>query len=539
MNTQSHSFEFFGIEIHDHSLWEVDRTLKVVEMMEKRGYNALILHENDLLDACTQLDGSANFGVADLRWKKVSNRLAWLSKLIRKLDAFGAKLFLEIKEPSYHDYIFEIYPELINDAGHIDPTSPVWTEFCGRKTAQILEHLPKLGGFIVNLSSPESRVSLQDYLADHSIEINLDEWLDRMIDAFYQPLQKAGKDLYVRDFAYTKDLQRRTLSAIDRKNGTVGASIKITPHDYFPRFANNAIAHEVGAPKLIEFEAFGEHMGWGLIPNCRVQEFIDRMDFVRDIKAKGAFIRISWEAITGPHAAETLSDVNIFAMAAIMRGANNADNIIQQWLNERYGLAPTHHAAKIISDALLQSWHVIAAAYWNDGVFPRHSRLPSSWQEGWHSIMTAGMGNRHMKASPEGIEDFPMQDSDIEALFKDKEQAVKIADAAWDNIRAILSSVPPQLAADLHDSFEWLPLYARKFEYATKGTVYAAKNPNLYQQELKTIRLALEALADMAEQRLLLKDNAPHSLGVLFDPHHIRRFAQSLDFQPAKQAKSA
>lgn len=513
------AFRFFGLEVHDHSIWEVDRMMAAVETMRRYGYNALILHENDLLDACTQITGAANFGVSDLRWKKVANRLAWMQRLVDRLDAIGAKLFLEIKEPSYHDYIFEIFPDLIDAEGRVDPTSPRWTEFCALKTRQFLESVPGIGGFIVNLSSPESRVSLQDYLADRGREIDLDEWLDRMISAFATPLLDAGKQIYVRDFAYTKDLQGRTLRAIDRCGGRVGASIKITAHDYFPRFPANAIAREVTAPKLIEFEAFGEHMGWGLIPNCRVQEFIDRMAFVREVGAEGAFIRISWEAITGPHALDTLSDVNVYAMAAIMRGETDATAIIEDWLEKRYNLQ-RGNASAALAGCMLQSWHVVAAAYWRESVFPRHSRLPASWQEGWHSMLTSGMGNRHLH-----VTDFRISPEEKLELFDEKEKAVALADDLWRQAEALLPQLPAELARQVEGSFSLLPMYARMFDFATRGTIMAAEG---VADGLADLRAALDGIADQAASVLKARPDAPHSLGVLFDPAHIRTFARSL-----------
>ena len=69
-----------AMEIHDLSLWEPSRVLPAIDAMERWGYNALVLHQNDLLDACTQIGLAANYGVADLRLKKVRNNTAWLNR---------------------------------------------------------------------------------------------------------------------------------------------------------------------------------------------------------------------------------------------------------------------------------------------------------------------------------------------------------------------------------------------------------------------------------------------------------------------------
>lgn len=112
-----------ALEIHNNTLWEPSRVLPMLETMERWGYNALVLHQNDLLDVCTQLDLTANYGVSDLRLKKVRNNVAWLNRLVNRLGAFGARLLLEIKEPSFHDYALEFSPDLLGADGQPDPQS--------------------------------------------------------------------------------------------------------------------------------------------------------------------------------------------------------------------------------------------------------------------------------------------------------------------------------------------------------------------------------------------------------------------------------
>eukprot|EP01130_Rhizamoeba_saxonica_P000600 TRINITY_DN10563_c0_g1_i1.p1 TRINITY_DN10563_c0_g1~~TRINITY_DN10563_c0_g1_i1.p1 ORF type:complete len:524 (+),score=92.33 TRINITY_DN10563_c0_g1_i1:93-1664(+) len=516
---------FIGLEVHDHSIWEVDRMLQVVTVMETRGYNALILHENDLLDSLTQIQNTSNFGVSDLRWKKVSNKLAWCQKLIRLLSAFGARLYLQVKEPSYHDYVLKLFPSLIDECGTINPTSVAWTQLCQTKTELVLEHLPDIGGFIVNITSPESRVSLQDYLSDKSSSIDIDAWIDRMISAFHDPLKEAGKDLYIRDFTYTKELQKKTLEAIDRRNGEVLASIKITPHDYFPKFANNTIALDITAPKIFEFEAYGEHMGWGLLPNCRVKEFCERMAFVRDVNAKGFMVRISWEAMIGPHALDTLSDCNVFVLPYLMKENQDPKELTCRWLKEKFGVDEQSEVVNNLAEILLESWEVVASAYWNGSVFPRHSRLPSSWQEGWHSILTSGMGNRHINSKKVEI---TLTDEERDDLFEEKQQSITLAKRLLVQVKELLVQLPDDLAKLIKESFELLPLYAEMFDLATRGTVLAARNQSSDSTELETIHQGLLQVAENAQDLLDERIDACHTLWILFDPSHIIKFAQSL-----------
>ncbi|MEM1233776.1 MAG: hypothetical protein AAGH70_06580, partial [Pseudomonadota bacterium] len=136
---------FVGFEIHDRSLWVPERVLPLLPVMTRWGYTALVLHENALLDEVTQLGLTANYGVSDLRLKKVRNRAAWLNRLVSELDRHGAQLFLEIKEPSFEDYALELWPGLSANA-----TAPDWPEFCRAKMRDLLERVPGLGGIILN-----------------------------------------------------------------------------------------------------------------------------------------------------------------------------------------------------------------------------------------------------------------------------------------------------------------------------------------------------------------------------------------------------
>lgn len=519
---------FIGLEIHDVSLWEPSRVLPIVETMERRGYNALVLHQNDLLDECTQFGLTANFGLTDLRLKKVKNRVAWLAQLIDILDEFGARLFLEIKEPSCADYALGFYPGLIDEAGRLNPASDCWADLCREKTRLALDSLPGLGGLIVNLSSPESRVSLPDYLAETGLRIDMAAWFDRMIDAFHQPLAAAGMDLWVRDFSYTDGMQSDVLAAIERRGGAVGASIKITPHDYFPEFANNEAARGVSSPKIMEFEAFGEHTGWGLIPNCRVEEYRGRMDFAREIGAQGVLVRVSWEAITGANALDSLSDVNVFAAPRLFSADQDAHALVVQWLSDRFGMRTDAPVAREVADILLQSWEIPAAAYWDGAVFPRHSCLPASWREGLHSALTEGMGDRSITADMPDAGTDAFSEELRERLFTRKARAVELADRLSRRAEDLAARAPTELAALLRKSFSLAPLYARMFRLATEGAFHAARAADGDAERIASIQTDLLALAKDLRALPANPREAPHYRRMMFDPRHVEMFARSL-----------
>lgn len=511
---------FIALEIHDGSLWEPSRVLPIIELMERWGYNALVLHENDLLDATTQLGLTANYGVSDLRLKKVRNAAAWLNRLTARLNRFGAELFLEIKEPSFHDYALELHPELLGTDGQPDPTHPAWADFCRAKTRDLLARVPDLGGLIVNLSSPESRVSMPDHAATHQAPMDQAAWFDSTIAAFQEPLSEKGKSLYIRDFSYTADMQSDVLAAIDRSPGQVRASVKITAHDYFPRSPENPALRATNAP-IVEFDTFGEHTGWGVIPNCRVDEFRRRMPTYRDIGASGMLVRTSWEAIKSANAVDTLSAANVFALPRLAQDDVDARTLVLDWLADSFTL--TGDLAAQAADLMLQSWEIPAAAYWHDLVFPRHSCLPSTWQEGWLSMETIGMGRRDQTVSiPD--DDTRLSESARDKLFGEKENATALAKRLADQANTLSHQLPPDLR-NLFNTFAWLESFARQFELATKATFHAARGD---QAEVSRLQSELLQLADTIEQKLKDAGDLPHYHHVLLDPAQTRLFATSL-----------
>ena len=516
---------FIALEVHDASLWEPSRILPMVDKMEAWGYNALVLHQNDLLDACTQLGLTANYGVSDLRLKKVRNNAAWLNRLTERLAKFNARLFLEIKEPSFHDYALEYVPGLLGSDGLPDPTRPDWVGFCRAKTQDLLARVPELGGLIINLSSPESRVSLPDFVVGEQAMTDTTQWFTQMIDAFQGPLGDAGKTLYVRDFSYTTDMQSDVLGAVETFNGKVGASLKITAHDYFPKFPENPAAASVKVPLIFEFEAFGEHTGWGVIPNCRVGEFRERAKGYREKGASGLLMRVSWEAITGANAFDSLSAVNVFALPRLAAEDCDEVELVSLWLIESFGLQTdlAGQAARL----MLESWKIPAASYWHGKVFPRHSCLPSTWQEGWLSMQTSGMGRRDRELGI--LPDDPMLSEAARVkLFEEKEQATGTAYQLAREAKGLSEKLPPALAS-IFSAFDWLPMFARQFELASKATFFAARRQAGDATELALLATELTNLrGEIAAKLADMPEDANHHAHVLFDPTQIDRFVSSL-----------
>lgn len=531
-------FAFRAIETNEPLHWNGTWLDRVLEMMQPRGFNALVCHQNDLLDELTHLDHHDATGVGDLRSKMVKSRVAWMRRLSSKLRGQSAELFLQVKEPSFADYIPQLFPKVVDADGNINPLHPVWADILKRKVSAVLDAIPELGGLIVSLSSPESRISPEDYARQHGApDFDFSEWLERMIEAAHAPLLAAGKTLIVRDFTYGRERHDQTVAALNRNREGFAASIKISPRDYFPDFPNNAAAARLDkVPVVFEFEAFGENTGWGMVPNCRAREYCDRVDFVKAAKAHGVMTRINWEGVWGWSAIDCVSDVNIFALSELARHGHSADpvTIIETWLQSRYGLPKSAKRAQL-AELLDESFECIRAIYWHGNIFPRHSQLPKSWDQGWWSMQDHALSDWVTDGSHD--DDFSLTSENLDRLSAEKSKAVEIADRLCQNMGMLLAdpSLPPKLVRELRAPFANLPIYIRAFDAATEGAFFAKRfTIDQLTSDKESALAAARQLREYASQfEGRVQDHSDleseHVAAIMFDPDSLRSFAKSLE----------
>ncbi|MEM7445885.1 MAG: hypothetical protein AAF414_21365 [Pseudomonadota bacterium] len=532
------AFSFRAIETNAPMHWEGPWLDRVLAMMRQRGFNALATHQNDLLDELSHLDSGGHEGVGDLRRKMVYSRASWMRRLARRLGEQGAGLYLEVKEPSYADYLLDLYPDLVDANGAVNPLNSQWPSILKRKVEAVLSAIPDLAGIIVSFSSPESRASPHRYLRkEQEREFDFASWLRSMIDAIAEPLEMAGKRLIVRDFSYGRQEQLETLNVLKSSDRRLAAALKITPLDYFPGFPNNPAIRAMGdVPVIVEFEAVGEDTGWGLVPNCRAAEFVDRMNYVQSAGAAGIMIRINWEGIIGWSALDSLSDSNIFALARLMvkGAAQDPETLVCAWIEERYGLAADSPLARELASALVKSLGCIREIYWFGNVFPRHSQIPLTWQQAWWSMQHHALSHWYMDGSHD--RDFELTEANRHLLFKAKADAVALAENVALEVQQLLNSdsVPDALRADMGPSFARMPAYLQAFDLAMRGAFLAKRYDRDHGQEdrdaVLSIAAEMEALAGVyAAISEADKGGAEaHVVDVMFDHAHLRSFARSL-----------
>ena len=78
----------------------------------------------------------------------------------------------------------------------------------------------------------------------------------------------AGKKLYIRTFAYSKEEYANTVGCINHiKNDKVILMMKETPHDFFLTHPNDPFIGKINKPTIVEFDTGNEYNGQGVIAN--------------------------------------------------------------------------------------------------------------------------------------------------------------------------------------------------------------------------------------------------------------------------------
>jgi hypothetical protein len=258
-------FKLRGLEMHSSRMWRWQSISRAFEVMEKTNLNALIFHQNDLIDQLVIPRAYFSEELMLQRWPvrlhTIDNNKQYIRKVIREAKLRGIRFFLEVKEIWYHEGILEFFPQLRKPDGALCPTDPFWWDFLSGKTQELLEDVPDIAGIIVSPATRESKISISTNRCscDRCQKTSPLDWYTNLLGAMYDPLESKGKVLAVRDFSYTAEQQSLAINAASKVSGDIVIALKNTPHDYYPTFPNNPrIGDTCGLEQWVEFDTWGQ-----------------------------------------------------------------------------------------------------------------------------------------------------------------------------------------------------------------------------------------------------------------------------------------
>jgi hypothetical protein len=488
------TFRHRALEFHSARMWQWAQVEQSLEFMEKFGLNALIFHQNDIVE---HLVFPEAFFPEALMWKRWPVRMHsiyqnrhYINKVVRESARRNIDFYVEIKEIWYVDPLLELVPGLRNIDGSICASHPFWWEFLELKLRELLKAVPALAGVIVSPGTRESKVSISTNSCKcaRCQATDSTDWYTNLLNAMHRPLAEQGKVLAVRDFSYSADDQSRMIQAARRVSPDIVISLKNTPHDYYPTFPDNPrIGNTGGLRQWVEYDTWGQFFGLGVYPASVVEDMQKRMLHARASGVEGISLRTDWEVITDAGAFNSPNNLNVIAGAMFARNPDTPiDDVYREWaaygfyspLREASALWPRQIAAhpqatQRLRDFMRSSWNIMERSVYVRGHLFHEDGQYCDTVERSMDMLVHIHGRDDWEPGASRLLD--PTSSNLDVIFAEKAAAVLEVEKLAAVLDAKTLGIDNATAHDLADMVRFYALYVRGFELCAKAVFLVLK----------------------------------------------------------------
>ncbi|MFH5185344.1 hypothetical protein ACHHV8_23350 [Paenibacillus sp. TAB 01] len=487
-------FQLRGLEIHNSRMWSTAAVERALEFMAQNGLNALIFHQNDIID---KLVFPKAFFTQEMMYKRwplrrstiVSSRL-YLREVIRKAKNLGIGFYLEVKEIWYPEELLELFTHLRTAEGKVCPTDPFWFEFLEIKIRELLTEFPDLTGIIMSPATRESKVSISTNPCgcERCQRTDNADWYKQLLQAMHKPLSEKKKDLVVRDFTYTVDEQSTVVGAAASVSKEIIVALKNVPHDFWPTFPHNVkIGDTGGLRQWVEFDVWGQYCGLGVFPCSLVEDLQSRIRYCREKGVTGVWFRTDWELMNESSTFNSLNMLNLYGGAMLANDPDlELDSIYAAW--SRGGLQTSMRPESIARPAVIPesseaagklkefmkaSWSVIEKTLYTRGhVFQYSSKISPTLQDFFYVVTSY---HSREQWEPGASDRIALTDESIQAIIAEKQAAVD--EAA--QLRAILApetlGIPQYFMDELDLTLDLYQYFVKTFYHAVRTSFLTKK----------------------------------------------------------------
>lgn len=542
--------DFIGMELHSSRMWRWASVKRVLQLMKRLEMNALIFHQNDLID---QLVYPEKYFDYDLMWKRwpvrlhtIENNRHYIKRVIDEAKSLGINFYLEVKELYYPEALLEIIPELRSTDGTVCASHPFWWEFLQAKTQELLAMLPEIAGIIVSPATRESKVSISTNTCkcERCQQTKDLDWYRRLLEAMYQPLSANGKRLILRDFSYTADQQNISIDAASLVSKDIVIALKNTPHDFYPTFPNNPrIGKTNGHLQWVEFDTWGQFFGIGFFPCSVVEDMKERIQYNIEHGVTGIWLRTDWEVLTEGSSFNSFNLLNVFAGGILAQNPDvDVDVIYQAWTD--YGLlsalqsesclkdpvspsSPT--ATQKLKEFMIASWSVMKKAVYVRGhVIHEDMMFPLSMKMAFDMMVKIHGRDDWEPGASKLVE--PTCEN-IEFILKEKREAIEEVNHLPEILQPKTLGLPRELAEELEIMLDLYKYYVLGFYYCT-AVCYLTKYAQ-HTQEIEDVKKAEKLLEELTEYKKKLSvrlkgTTYPHYVYWLLDTKRLEKLISDI-----------
>lgn len=535
------SFDVRALEMHSSRIWDQRQVENAFEFMSRYHLNTLIFHQNDIIEHCVAPESHFPNIMLWKRWSvryhRMMNNRYYLNNIVRLAKSRNFKLFVEVKEIWFDEWLLTLYPELHQSHGGYCASDPFWMEFLEAKINEFLDNIPDIAGIIVSAGTRESKVSIttNSCPCDRCKQTTQVEWYTNLINAMYRPLKARGKSLVVRDFTRFSKEQNAITAAVDNCSDDIVLVMKNTPHDFYPTFPHNPKIGTVGhRPQWIEYDTWGQFYGTGFFPAGLVEDIKYRLEHCYQNHVIGVQLRCDWENMTEASTFNSLNILNTIAGAMLTYNLDtDVEDIYKEWAYGYGLLSPLKPCSfdqkpepiskeadyRKVRDFMKASWQVMVKSAWIRGhVYSEDCLFPDTMYRAFAMMFF----NHNMEDwVPGASATITATDDNIDFIFREKEAA----SAEVLQLPAILDidslGLSAELAEDLKDMLDMYGYYVKAFEYSAKACYLAQKAMERGVPEDRVAAdKAIEELAAYAEvirARALKKEYHHHEVYWMLD----------------------
>ncbi len=436
------------LEIHGSGMWNNFHIRRAIDFAKRYNLTGIVIHCSDMLDKIVKpekyFEKKESMKFYKNREGDVKNYRYYFTSIINQIKDAQLELYVEEKELNCAAEVLSKYPFLRNSEGIICPTDPFWWPFLEEKISEFTKLFPDVDGIILSAGTRESLVSLAGNrcTCNRCKNYNIHQWYRELLSSVYKPLEKAGKKLIIRDFAYTADHQYAMIDAARDVSPSIIMALKSTPHDFYPTFPDNpTIGNCNGMTQWIEFDAWGQFFGLGFFP-CSITD--DMLRMIRKynlLGATGIIIRTDWERMFQNSCFNSFCIVNLIAGALASKNPEIKKNTIyNEWLSfglinpllsDSFSQKP-YTVSDIYTQEILKklidfTWDFLKKTIYIRGhVFNRNTQ-PFDLYFMVFYIMTIHHSREHW--DPGSLEQIKPIDENLEIIFKEKDQAIEMAES--------------------------------------------------------------------------------------------------------------
>ena len=520
-------------------MWRWASVERALDLMQQVGLNALIFHQNDLID---QLVSPRAFFDNELMWKRwpvrlhtIDNNRHYIRKVIKEAKRREIGFYLEVKEIYYPEGLLDLFPNLRKADGAVCSTDPFWWEFLDAKIRELLDVIPDMAGIVVSPATRESKVSISTNTCSCPSCQKADplQWYHKLLDTMYRPMAEKGKKLILRDFSYTANDQNTAINAASLCSKDIIIALKNTPHDFYPTFPDNPrIGQTNGQPQWVEFDTWGQFFGIGFFPCSVIEDMKERMKYSCENGVTGVWFRTDWEGMTDTCSFNSFNLLNLFGGALLAQNPDlDLEQVYKAWV--AYGLlSPMKFESNMekpsipASDTAFQhleafmkaSWSVMEKTVFVRGhVFHEDMMFPISLKFAF-DMMTKIHGRDDWE--PGASKRIEPTEENIKVIFAEKDEALLEVQKLPELLQVDKLGLPAEVVAETKNMLDLYHHYVRGFNYVAKACFLAKKA--LTTKQIDDQKAAYESLNILDDYRneiiqQLIDTSYPHYVYWLFD----------------------